>query len=164
MRPNANPSLQLAATSSTTAASGLHQRTVRELLGLQPTGTSTQRTYDDRLTRGGPQARLPVGGNVNGSFFSDTRKSWSVQPGYSYSWNAEGGRGQGPNLFISVRPSPSLRIGFEPNYFHTHALAQYVTTRPDPDATSTYGSRYVFATLDQRSVLVTRVDGRSRRA
>jgi hypothetical protein len=127
--------------------------------GFNVTGTSTQRTYDDRLTRGGPQARLPVGGNVNGSVYSDTRKSWSVSPGYSYSWNAEGGLGQGPNLTVSFRPSPSLRIGFEPNYFYTHALAQYVTTRPDPDATSTYGSRYVFATLDQRvASLVTRVD------
>jgi hypothetical protein len=38
-------------------------------------------------------------------------------------------------------------------------MAQYVTRVTDPLATATYGSRYVFATLDQRQLaMVTRVD------
>ena len=127
--------------------------------GFNVTGTGGQRVYEDRLTRGGPQARLPVTGNVSGSIFSDGRKSWSVSPGYSYSWNAEGGRGVSPSLSISVRPTPTLRFGFEPFFSNTHALAQYVTSHGDVDATSTFGKRYVFASLDQKvTSLVTRVD------
>jgi hypothetical protein len=38
-------------------------------------------------------------------------------------------------------------------------MAQYVTAHADPTATETYGSRYVFATLEQNQVsMVTRVD------
>jgi hypothetical protein len=121
--------------------------------------TSNQRTFDDRLTRGGPQAKLPLQGNVNGGFSSDSRKSWSVSPSYSYSWNAEGGWGRSPSLSVSVRARPTLRLGFEPSYSASHALAQFVKAQADPQATGTFGTRYVFATLDQRvASLVTRFD------
>jgi hypothetical protein len=127
--------------------------------GFNASATSGQRSYEDRLTRGGPQARLPLTGNWSLGLGSDSRKSWSVNPAYSYSWNAEGGRGKSPSLVVSVRPRPSLRLGFEPSYSATHAMAQYVTVHADPAATSTFGNRYVFATLDQKvTSLVTRVD------
>ncbi|MEQ1833081.1 MAG: DUF5916 domain-containing protein [Candidatus Eisenbacteria bacterium] len=124
---------------------------------LQATGN--QRTYEDRLTRGGPQAKLPVQGSIGGGFGTDSRRPWTVNPSYSYSWNAQGGWGASPALSIAVRPSPTLRVAFEPSYSNTHALAQFVTSQADPAATTTYGQRYVFSTLDQRvASLTTRVD------
>ena len=133
--------------------------TLHNYWNFDVTGTGNQRVFDDRLTRGGPQARLPVQGNVSGGISTDSRKSWSVGPRWSYSWNAEGGRGVSPSLSISVRPSPTVRLAFEPSYSYTHALAQFVTSQADPAATGTYGRRYVFSTLDQRvASLVTRVD------
>ena len=60
---------------------------------------------------------------------------------------------------LSFRPSPSLRVRFEPQYSRTYSLAQYVTTVLDADASSTYGARYVFSTLDRNVLsLVTRLD------
>jgi hypothetical protein len=133
--------------------------TLNNYWGYDVTGSTYQHAYDDRLTRGGPQARLPVQGNVNGGITSDSRKSWSVGPRWSYSWNQAGGKGVNPSLSISVRPSPTLRLGFEPSFSNTHALAQFVTSHADPSATTTYGRRYVFSTLDQRvASLVTRMD------
>jgi Domain of unknown function (DUF5916)/Carbohydrate family 9 binding domain-like len=119
----------------------------------------TRRAFDDRLTRGGPTALLTQGGNWSVDLTSDSRKSYSLDFAYTYSWNKAGGRGETPSITASFRPSPSLRLAFEPQYSITHALAQYVTTVVDPAATATYGRRYVFSSLDQRLIsLVTRVD------
>src|ERR1019366_7635521 len=60
---------------------------------------------------------------------------------------------------MTMRPSTALKISLAPTYSWTHALAQYVTVSPDPLATATYGSRYVFATLEQTQLaMVTRID------
>lgn len=127
--------------------------------GFNLQGTSGQRAFEDRLTRGGPQARLPVTGNINAGINSDSRNPWSVSPNYSYSWNAQGGRGVSPGLSVSLRPSPNVRLAFEPSFSNSHALAQFVTSQADPAATGTYGRRYVFSNLDQRvASLTTRVD------
>jgi len=77
----------------------------------------------------------------------------------THAWNEFGGHEDDPSVTSSFRVSPTLRVRFEPSYSVVHALAQYVTRVPDASASSTYGSRYVFATIDQRVVsLVTRVD------
>ena len=121
--------------------------------------TLNRSVLDDRQTRGGPQGRSPENGNWYASLGSDTRRSWSVSVDYSHAWNEAGGSGEFPALQLSLRPSPTLRLRFEPSFTATHALSQYVQAVPDGDATATYGTRYVFATLDQRiASLVTRVD------
>ena len=46
-----------------------------------------------------------------------------------------------------------------PNFSRTHSLAQYVNTYADPVAAATFGSRYVFAMIDQREFsLQTRIN------
>jgi hypothetical protein len=122
-------------------------------------GTLNRSVLDDRLTRGGPQARTPDGGSSTGTITTDSRRPWSISASYTYSWNEAGGVGHFPSITASFRPSPTLRLRFEPAYSATHSLAQYLKTVPDAAATATYGRRYVFATLDQRTLsLVTRVD------
>lgn len=122
-------------------------------------GTRSLAVIDDRLTRGGPQAKPPAGGNWNVSLTSDSRRPWSVSPNYTFAWNDKGGRGWIPGLVASFRASPTLRLSIEPQFSSTHALAQYVTAVADSAAVSTYGKRYVFATLDQKQLsLVTRAD------
>jgi hypothetical protein len=122
-------------------------------------GNFNRSAFDDRLTRGGPQARVPDGGSASMELISDSRRAHSFVFDYTYSWNAAGGRGDFPSMSASFRPSPSLRLAFEPSYSMTHSLAQYVMRVADPGATATYGRRYVFSTLDQKTVsLVTRMD------
>jgi hypothetical protein len=59
----------------------------------------------------------------------------------------------------TIRPSTALRISLQPTFNRTHAMAQFVTRSVDPLATETFGTRYVFSTLDQKTLaMVTRVD------
>jgi hypothetical protein len=121
--------------------------------------TLNKSVMDDRLTRGGPQARSPENGTWSLNLGSDSRKSYNVNANFQHSWNGFGGYGDFPSLAFSFRPSPTLRLRFEPSYSATHALGQYVTAISDPAATATFGTRYVFSTLDQRVMsLVTRFD------
>jgi hypothetical protein len=58
-----------------------------------------------------------------------------------------------------MRPSPAIRVSLGPALILNRTMSQYVATIPDPVATATFGSRYVFATLEQREVsMITRVD------
>jgi hypothetical protein len=121
--------------------------------------TRNRSTRDDRLTRGGPQGLLPTISNWSGTLGSDSRKSWSASLTYSHSWNDRGGHGDSPGLSLSFRPSPTLRLRFNPTYNVSHSVFQYVTVSPDPAATATYGNRYVFSELDQHALeFDTRVD------
>ncbi|MGH7729652.1 MAG: DUF5916 domain-containing protein [Candidatus Eiseniibacteriota bacterium] len=116
------------------------------------------RTFDDRLTRGGPVARLRGGGTTNWSVSSDQRRRTTYGANGSVAWNGAGGWGVGYGLWVNARPATPLLVRFEPSLSRSHAKAQYVTTVTDPLATATYGSRHVFADFDQTQlVLATRV-------
>jgi hypothetical protein len=115
--------------------------------------------FDAGLTRGGPVARVVSGGGAQLEINSDRRKRYTYGVFASRSWNHAGGTGTTISPYTTLRPTTALRVTFSPNFTRTHAIAQFVTRVTDPLATDTYGSRYVFATLDQRTLaLVTRVD------
>jgi uncharacterized protein DUF5916 len=117
------------------------------------------RYYDDRITRGGPVARLRGGGTTSWGVSSDQRRRTTYGTTGSVAWNGAGGWGIGYGLWVNARPSTPLLIRFEPSLSRSHARAQYVAAIPDPLATATYGNRYVFADLDQTQlVLATRVN------
>ncbi|HYC50527.1 MAG TPA: DUF5916 domain-containing protein [Gemmatimonadaceae bacterium] len=115
--------------------------------------------YSDRLLRGGPLAYMPASYNVNGSFYTDTRRRIWFNPYVNLaktlgedSWSASGG------IYTETRPSTNIHITFGPNYFRQQSVAQFVTRVAD--ATSpVYGTRYVFANLDQTTLgLETRIN------
>jgi hypothetical protein len=115
--------------------------------------------FDDGLTRGGPVARTVSGGGVQAEVTTDRRKRYTFGLFGSRSWNSAGGWSHQISPRATLRPSTAVRVTLQPTYTRTHAMAQYVTSAPDPLAADTYGARYVFATLDQHQLaLVTRVD------
>jgi hypothetical protein len=115
--------------------------------------------YDPGLTRGGPVAGLVRGGGTQFQVDSDRRKRFTYGLYTSYSYNVAGGRGVNIQPYGTLRPTTALRISLNPTWNRTHAMAQFVTRVADPLATATYGTRYIFATLDQRTLaMVTRVD------
>jgi len=117
------------------------------------------RNYDDRITRGGPLVSVPSGGRVALTVGTDSRKSTLLGLHVDVSWNDAGTHALQLSPSLALHPSTSLLIRFEPTFFSNRDMAQYVTTRSDPSATATYGSRYVFGTIEQRTVsLDTRVD------
>jgi hypothetical protein len=61
--------------------------------------------------------------------------------------------------FVHLHPSAAVLVSLDPTIQVSRNMAQYVTAVPDPTAVATYGSRYVFGTLEQTSVsLDTRVN------
>jgi hypothetical protein len=115
--------------------------------------------YDDRLTRGGPLARLPRSGDVGLTLNSDSRKTTRLTANFTQSWTAAHEHQTKADLTLSVRPSPALHLSIGPAFLRNRALSQYVTTVLDPAASATFGARYVFATLDQNEVsMITRLD------
>ena len=122
-------------------------------------GSWYPKAYDDRLTRGGPLTRIPSGGRVAATVNTDSRQSYFFSLHSDFSWNDAGANAQRYSPSLTLHPAPSMLVRVEPSIQKIRDMAQYVTTVPDPNATATYGSRYVFATLDEHVVsLDTRLD------
>jgi len=116
-------------------------------------------SFDDKLTRGGPLSRYPSGGTIHVNLSSDSRKWYSLGVNTTDAWDEAGGKIQEVDLSLSLRPVTSFRLLLTPTLRKSRDNAQYVQTTADSFATATYGSRYVFATLDQKQLaLDTRVD------
>jgi hypothetical protein len=115
--------------------------------------------YDDKLTRGGPLAQFPAGGTIRAALNTDSRRSTRLNLSGVVAWDDAGGHLRQINTSLSLRPSTAFKVRFEPGFRKLRDMAQYVTTVEDPVATETYGSRYVFATIDQNQIsLDTRLD------
>jgi Domain of unknown function (DUF5916) len=126
---------------------------------FQLRGDYTPPVYDDRLTRGGPLARQPRFADVRLTLNSDSRRTTRLTGNFTQSWTAAHEHQTKADLTLSMRPSPALHLSLGPALTLNRTLAQYVTTVPDPVASATFGSRYVFATLDQREVsMIARLD------
>jgi hypothetical protein len=114
---------------------------------------------DDRATRGGPSMLGPAGHSESAGVETDSRKRVSAGANVNVNRNEFGGWARGLSVNVRFRPAASLEISAGPGFTRNHNLAQYVDAFVDPVATDTYGSRYVFATLDQKEFsLQTRVN------
>ena len=108
---------------------------------------------DDRLTRGGPLARLPGDAHANGSLSSDSRRNVSVSASFGGDWDrVDGGRTLSPSVALTVRPASAMLVTFGPTLTSQIVANQYVQTVGDPTATATFGNRYVFGRLDQTTL------------
>ncbi len=115
--------------------------------------------YNDRKTRGGPLLRMRSYWSSDQSFGSDDRRTFSFLLNGHLEGSAEGSYVRSGSVRLSARPSSNLLLSVEPSIERSHDHTQYVATVADPSATATYGARYVFADLDQRSFQIgTRVD------
>ena len=109
-------------------------------------------TVDNRATRGGPLMLSPGRVGMWTGFDTDDRKAWRVGAG------ADFGRRDGENLsysgggYLELHPVTRLAIRLEPNYGFRRTTRQYVDTLADPAASSTYGNRYLFGDLRQKTL------------
>jgi len=126
---------------------------------FQLRGDWTPPAYDDRLTRGGPLARKPRFWDVQVTLNSDTRKTTRLNANFTQSWTAAREHRTEADLTLSIRPSPAIRVSLGPALTLNKTMSQYVAAVPDAQATATFGTRHVFATLYQRELsMITRVD------
>ena len=114
---------------------------------------------DDRFTRGGPLAIRPAVTRWIGIVRSDVRKAVTGTLEYNLVTDRAGSRNRYWDLSMSVRTSPRWNLSVGPRVQNVIQDAQYVTAVADPAMLATYGTRYVFARLDQTEVsLVTRLN------
>jgi hypothetical protein len=116
---------------------------------LVPTG------LDDRLTRGGPSAEAPRGGNWNVNFNTDARKAVFFTVNANQDWSAVDDWGRNVTVTVSVKPLPGLTLATGPFISRTRTAAQYVREVVDMTAEATSGKRYVFGSIDQTQVTMT---------
>ena len=117
--------------------------------------TVKRRVLDDRLTRGGPLASKPAGWTAAAEAYTDNRKSVSAYAYASYTRSSAGGRYFTASPSVTARPSKSLSLSLGLGYEVGWDPAQYVETVSDSTAIQTFGNRYVFAALQQRSAYAT---------
>lgn len=114
---------------------------------------------DDRLTRGGPVVRTRSSWDSTETVGSDNRKRFYLTATAHGDGAGDGTYNRTLGVTLTAQPSPSLVFSVSPTVGRTHNHTQYLTTVADPTATATYGNRYVFADLEQRTFeFGTRVD------
>jgi hypothetical protein len=115
--------------------------------------------YDDVLLRGGPEGRQPASWTGQVNVNTDSRRPVVLGLGSTYAHDILDGYLKQLHLSLDLRPSSNVHFSFGPSWSRLHDTEQLVRTAVDPIATSTYGRRYVLATLTQNTLsLDTRVD------
>jgi hypothetical protein len=107
---------------------------------------------DDMLTRGGPQALRPA--HTWGDFSVSSDNRTALVAGANGGFDASG---SGPTcwyagLIATWKPSSNLTVSVNPNYNYSYDPAQWLQQQADPLHAATYGTRYVFGELMQRTV------------
>jgi hypothetical protein len=134
-----------------------------QLLNYWGVGTNfsiSPQRMDRRATRGGPMMLSPSSWSWNANFRSDQRKAVSVGSFFGLSQDRVGDGGSWNwSIFLNIQPSDNLSIGLEPRFGSFRSSDQYVTSTGVLPYAPTYGRRYVFADLEQRTFeLGTRLD------
>lgn len=108
---------------------------------------------NQRLTRGGPTMGTPPGWSVDvgggNAFQSPTRFYVSIEA----EGDEDGGSRREASGTISMQASPRVSLQINPTYSESTTARQYVDTLAGGRA-STFGERYIFATVDQRTLLM----------
>lgn len=106
------------------------------------------RSFDDRLTRGGPIAIRPRNDNAQIAIASDGRLPVTGDLFLG------AGTGEADNWFwttslgLGIKSSTRWNLRVAPVFTRSRAAAQYVTSMSDSSYAPTYGRRYIFAPID----------------
>jgi hypothetical protein len=108
--------------------------------------------WSHSLTRGGPKTLVPEYSWGELGIFSDDRKPVVMHLFSGFSTSVSGSHGWFGSLELHWKPSSNVSISLEPSYQIDHEVSQWVSNIEDPLMTSTFGNRYMFATLDQKTL------------
>ena len=117
--------------------------------GFRTSFTRQFRSFDDRLTRGGPIAIRPAEWSTGFSLSTDGRRSVTGDLDLYGTRDEAGGWNWELRTELGLKPSDrwSLRIG--PSFSREFNVAQYLTSAADASYAPTYGRRYLFAPLSR---------------
>jgi hypothetical protein len=109
-------------------------------------------SLDDRLTRGGPLARRPGERGIRAGISSGPLGRISFNAGANLKRSDGGGMQSKADVGVTLRPTNNVEIRVAPELERSRVIGQYVTSVDDRFASSTFGRRYLFATLDQATL------------
>lgn len=107
-------------------------------------------SFSDRLTRGGPVVRTASSWSSDAYFSSDTRKKVSFEVSTSLSRSDDDSYRRRLSVEVTARPSSNMQLSVEPRFTRSQDTTHFLTSSLDPNASATYGRRYLFSHLDQR--------------
>lgn len=108
--------------------------------------------YQKELTRGGPLTKRPEAYWYSINFESDESKDFIFEISTHREKAKDGSYAQNFNLSLEYKPSPQLKISIEPSIEFTDNKSQWITNHSDSLAIRTYGYRYVFGKLNQKTI------------
>jgi hypothetical protein len=113
---------------------------------------------NDRLTRGGPLARVAASNGMGAYVSTDRRKRLSGDANV-YFWGDRADQSLSIlGTSLSLRPSTTLQVSFGPTLTRERSTTQFILSRADSLVPATFGRRYVFADVDRSTLsLDTRV-------
>ncbi|MDP2039202.1 MAG: DUF5916 domain-containing protein [Ignavibacteria bacterium] len=103
-------------------------------------------------TRGGPIIKNPSGYSLSADISSDSRKKIVFEFSYNYEKDDLSAAASSYSLDANWKPSSQLSLSFGPSYQINNDTRQWVGNFTDVTATNTYGTRYVFANIDQKTL------------
>ncbi|MDH5714950.1 MAG: carbohydrate binding family 9 domain-containing protein [Candidatus Aminicenantes bacterium] len=107
--------------------------------------------WNNDLTRGGPLMKSPAYRHGNLSIYSDSRKPVVLSMNSEYSENTAGSFGWSNGVSLRWKPRSNISISFGPSYSFRRSIFQWITRVKDPLMVDTYGTRYIFSDIDQRT-------------
>ncbi|MCP5061534.1 MAG: carbohydrate binding family 9 domain-containing protein [Ignavibacteriae bacterium] len=108
--------------------------------------------FSRTTTRGGPLVQSPSGFFFGGSLSSDGRKNLKFEANGNISSDGLGGNGYSISVETEWKPNTQLTLSIEPEYSKDLNKRQWVGDFEDAFATKTFGKRYVFSDLNQKSL------------
>ncbi len=109
-------------------------------------------SVSDYSTRGGPKMLNLPGFETELMVSTDDRKAWVANAGVHHMEYKTGDRDVTYYAGIQWNPDPNMKLTVSPSYEQSNWDAQWVGVFDDPAAVPTYGKRYVFATLRQKTI------------
>ena len=120
--------------------------------GFGANGGYNPETFSDRLTRGGPLAKIPSSEFIEYFGNTDSRDKIYFEFYGNNAWDKLGGNAQYISLTAIWRPSSQIDFRVGPFYNYNFETLQWVDNFNDPYAVNTYNNRYVFGNLNQKTI------------
>jgi hypothetical protein len=134
---------------------GFNAQEARRLWSYNVQARAYPRHFTDRLLRGGPVAVEPASWSVNPNVTTDPRRPLVLSAHAFVRGDESGERNRDVGVTFDTRPRSNVRVTLDPSLARSRVTDQYVQRTADPLAAATAGARYVFATVDQTTALMT---------
>ena len=115
-------------------------------------GGLNREALSDRATRGGPAMLRPQAEWAGLNWDTNSRAKLFLSSSLNVFSNVKGSHDLEWRPRVTWKPSSNVSLSAGPAMEWNHEDLHYITSAADPLATATYGGRYVFASLDQKTV------------